>query len=312
MKIKSLLPILLLHGSILMSSCTSVHEFFFGDVPIKPIVFAQYASKSKKEAIYEANALALKRLEKKGCNAARAQLTTYYRVTGGGYIGIAEYRISPKHCHISSKTDLEGDLLTKSTSSEKLQGAEIPHTAKQLFKMKNADKDSYAYQNIAHKAAMDMVHEGKEALRGQNSSRALKLLSIGAKLLPWRGDVVALRDAALNTNINIVNDMLTTADISCEIITERVEYLSTYAPDSIMKIKGYKSKCATSLPTNKSVAKTKVIDQFKKRSPKQYLTLEKKHYQSPSKQLDYIINRNKTFPLQDILILGFQRIWNIQ
>ena len=116
-----------------------------------------------------------------------------------------------------------------------LANAEIPDSLVRLAEIK--DKNSEAYMFEAHKAAMDARYSAESALEGENSSLALKILSVGLKHMPHRGDLKNLRNTALNTYVNITKKLEEDSKKNCAILLERYHFLDTVAPDALAKLK---------------------------------------------------------------------------
>lgn len=195
---------------------------------------------------------------------------------------------------------------TKEQMSVLNNKSEVPPSLLKLVEIK--EKESIEYQIAAHQAAMDLLSLGKSSLDGLDSGHALRLLSVGAKLLPWRSDIAQLRNVARDRYIAGINSLLDEGQVQCAIIIERMKYLSSIAPDGILKIKKFNQICPNNelqftkkyeLENNDLIAllKDKIPETSKDNVPSNDSDL--------SLQLDAIIKRNKTFPSLDLLILGF-------
>ncbi len=173
---KSLKTSLLFLGAIFFSSCSTVNEFLGWDTPIKPIVSVQHSSPSKDIAIHVANRKAANRLEEKGCDPSMAKLTSYFRRTGLGYIGIAEYRINPKYCY-QSKCKKRYDWANEENRTQANNWMWFPGSAK------HSDKDQatiiaqgraleylvnecrFIHQNVKfHERCIDQMSNGKHVV----------------------------------------------------------------------------------------------------------------------------------------------------
>jgi uncharacterized protein len=184
-----------------------------------------------------------------------------------------------------------------------------------LLKLENIhDKNSFEYQETAYAAALDTVSSGKEALASLDSSRALKLLSLGAKLLPWRGDVISLRNTALETYLKITNDFVAKKD--CSEIENRINYLKTIAPDGVLKVQAIPLECKRIADERIKMPDDHVVDNYFKKmfsaaEPMIRKDLEEKYFNDLPSQLSYIVERNKNFPKKDLELLHLKYLFDI-
>lgn len=186
-----------------------------------------------------------------------------------------------------------------------LPGTTVPDSLRRLSDI--SDTKSIEYEIAAYEAATDLINLGKNALRGRDSGQALRLLTIGTRLMPWRGDVAQLRDTALLTYIEGTNSMITKGASHCPTIIDRIQYLSTIAPDGLSSLNDFNLAC----PSNRIQLKSKLVLEesdfisfLQKRLPD--ATPDKVEKSTDlSEQLEKIVARNKNFPTVDLLILGF-------
>ncbi len=181
--------------------------------------------------------------------------------------------------------------------------ADIPVNLKKLSTIE--DKESFEYQDLAFKAASDVLSSGREALSSFDSARALKLLSIGAKLLPWRNDVVSLRNNALETYIKITNEYIDNGD--CDLIRTRIVFLNTVAPDGYLKIKKIPKNCDQKL--SKAPAPS-LDDLFNLPEPKRDSSIEIRNFTDLPSQANYYIEQNNRFPEVELLLMSFQHFYD--
>lgn len=205
-------------------------------------------------------------------------------------------------------------LLASCSSSQQISAApgavpvseQIPASLKLLSEI--SDNKSIEYEIASYEAATDLINLGKNALRGRDSGQALRLLTIGARLMPWRSDVVQLRDTALRTYIENTNVMIAKGAASCVSIIDRVQYLNTIAPDGLSSLENYNLAC----PNNHIQVKSKLaledgdfISLLQKSLPASSQDLAVEDRVDLSVQLQKILERNNKFPTEDLLILGF-------
>ncbi len=174
-----------------------------------------------------------------------------------------------------------------------------------------SDKRSVEYQTLAVDVAQDLIDSGKEALDGMNSAKALQLLTAGASLISWRGDVVALRKVALHRYLDITNNLINDSGksglTSCNDIKDRVSFLQKLAPDSVTLISSFKEKCkedvtAWTMPPSGTFEPLQLLNQV---VPKNFETQEKASRIDLSQELDYITARNNAFPQMELELLAF-------
>lgn len=166
--------------------------------------------------------------------------------------------------------------------------AEIPDSLIRLSEIKNHDSEAYMFE--AHKAAMDARHSAESALEGENSSLALKILSVGLKLMPHRDDLKNLRNTALDTYLSITKKLEEDTKKNCALLQERYQFLNTLAPDSLAKLT-YDKDCGV-------IAKKEDTDYIRIHEPVLLKDLEAQY------KADHIW-KNTKFPFEDVLNNSF-------
>lgn len=201
---------------------------------------------------------------------------------------------------------------TKLVASDDTSDDIVPASVKKLVSI--SDKSSIEYQIAAYEAATDLVNQGNNAIAGQDSGRALKLLTLGTHLLPWRKDVAQLRDSALSKFIVTTNTLMSKLPIDCQIIIERVQFINYIAPDGLAKIGDYNKNC----PSNVIQARGRLAIE-----EKDFINFLQRSVPNPTydkaitdnsdlvNQLEDIVAKNRSFPVEDLLILGFNVFLNL-
>jgi hypothetical protein len=197
-------------------------------------------------------------------------------------------------------------------AKKELEG--LPETLKSLKKIK--DKESIEYEVLVYKAATDIINSAKEAEQSFDSGRALKLLTVGAKILPWRSDVVSKRNKALSTYLKVTNLMIKDSSYICGEVLNRIEYLNEIAPDAFTQLSSRKNRCLKK-KTKKIIKKIKkvsekkkskgkqldyLIDILNKNTPPSHAQIERKFKGDLFLKLKEITKRNNNFPLEDVLL----------
>ena len=204
-----------------------------------------------------------------------------------------------KICNFSKKIIIFLLLISNTYSSENAQAPVVkvdPLETSITELEKIQDKDSSEYQVMAYKVAIDTINSGKEALASYDSARALKLLSLAARFLPWRGDIVNLRDTALETYIKVSNSIIDKK--KCDEIFQRTEFLKTVAPDGVIKLQDFPAECKIEKMTLRK-AEESISNILLAKTPIIYAEIEKENFTDLKQDLNYIVKRNNNFPYDD-------------
>lgn len=167
----------------------------------------------------------------------------------------------------------------------------IPETLKQLLESKS--KLKLEDQVLIYKAATDTFNLAKYHISTGSSAEAVKLLTIASKKLHWRGDLLHIHKIAITQYVNVTNNITN----NCRLINDRYNFLEVFSPDNANKIKipkGCNLKRASSNKHN-----LKYLISF--RSPDTDKKLEQKYSKDLLEQLEFTINKNKSFPYDETL-----------
>lgn len=170
---------------------------------------------------------------------------------------------------------------------------DVPHSLTRLAEIK--DKESEAYVFLAHQAAMDARLAANSALEGENSSLALKILSLALESMPHRNDLKDLRNKTLDTYIGITRKLEEDVEKNCELLKDRYSFLNSFAPDAITKV-SYDKRCIRTVETKNA---------FKIPGPKLLKNLEsefKAHTTHTTENFPYVDVLNNTFMLFTSLV----------
>lgn len=179
---------------------------------------------------------------------------------------------------------------------------DIPDSVRQLIKIE--DKNSIEYELLAYQASQDIIFRGRAYLTGSDSSRALKVLTVGTKLMPWRTDITSLRSLALETYVLNTKQMFAGLTSSCDEILERVTYLKQVAPDEFIKMKTFPKRCeGVEARLRYASVESSFVDLLNTKLPRD------KDHTPPSddliQKLDLLVNKNTDFPIMDLYLGEF-------
>ena len=111
-----------------------------------------------------------------------------------------------------SSTNIEKEILNSVD--------DIPKSLLDLSKILRRESSEYMVQ--ADKAIQDTLNSAKEAELGQDTARALKILSIGLRLMPWRNDLLNHRERVLQKYTSLIETSLSPKDPPCSQIREKI------------------------------------------------------------------------------------------
>lgn len=163
------------------------------------------------------------------------------------------------------------------------------------------DKEGIDYSIASYKATMDILNASKGYLKNSDSAKALKMLSLGTTLFPYRDDVQALKTVALGRFTQITIDMIKNDSITCNDIKERVNFLRSVAPDAINNLKVKRDNCDYMVKELDHVPTVNEIS--KATAPKSIKELEEKYNLDLSKELSYAMWREDFLPKEDLTLL---------
>lgn len=170
--------------------------------------------------------------------------------------------------------------------------AVIPDSLNRLSKIH--DKESDAYLFLSHQAAMDTRQASMAALEGQNSSEALKILTLGLQSMPHRSDLKNLRNEALEVFLNITKKLEENSLKNCFLLQERYQFLHKHAPDALMRLR-YDKDCKLTVEEKARL----------KSEPSEVSALEQKFKSDLSETTVEASKRSHYFPFEDTLTNSF-------
>lgn len=95
------------------------------------------------------------------------------------------------------------------------------------------DKESIEFEQEAYKLSMDIVNFSKTEILSGNSANAIKLLTIGSRVMPWRNDITKLRKTACEDFIEVTKKIQSSKKPNCKYLKKRYDFILEFAPDSM-------------------------------------------------------------------------------
>jgi len=176
--------------------------------------------------------------------------------------------------------------------------------------MRAKDHSGVDFEILSYNAATDLMNLGKRALEGQDSGAALKYLSLGAELLPYRSDLVYLRNKALKAYVEVTNSMVGLRSIPCSTLQERHAFLKMIAPDALTEVKAGRADCKVL-----AGPQAKPFD-FKRIAtstlPGTNRAAEKKAYSDLSSDLKYFLEKDRSFPFESLLVHALKEMGELE
>ena len=85
---------------------------------------------------------------------------------------------------------------------------------------------------MSYRAIEDIKNFGEMSVSGNDSIRGLQYFVIGSELFPFRKDIVSRKSQILDIAIKATNEIAKSKTKDCKIISSRVSYILSVAPDS--------------------------------------------------------------------------------
>jgi hypothetical protein len=198
----------------------------------------------------------------------------------------------PKH---EVKTKLVGDAI-------------LPESVSLFINLKQ--DDSVDYEIATFKAATDLVNLGKIQMESYNSGDALRYLSLGAHLMPFRGDVKHLYLKAIDNYVTVTNKMISSKSFTCSELATRIDFLKTVSPDSLLALGKMNNGCSYNTASNNNDFIFSKVSGQKQEKPQ--FDYEKYATVNLSKDLDYLLKMNEFLPVTEIMNIAFEGLGDLR
>lgn len=184
----------------------------------------------------------------------------------------------------------------------------LPESVDLLINMKQ--DDSVDYEIASFKAAADLVNLGKVQMESYNSGEALRYLSLGSNLLPYRDDIKYLYRKAVDNYVSVTNAMISSKDYSCSELVTRIDFLKIVSPDSLLSLQKRNKDCPYETTRNSDQFSFSKVAGQKQEKPQ--LEYEKHADVNLSKDLDYLLKMNEFLPVTEIMNIAFEGLGDLK
>lgn len=206
-------------------------------------------------------------------------------------VAVLIFIVSLLSCVSSSKKSYEGDPVE---SADKL-----------AQDIEEGDSDQHFLLRIKRsEAAMALLGEAQTQLRSGNSQGAIISLTKAKEYNPWHDDIKDTYVLATRAYVTATQKMIA-SNAGCSLILRRLNFINSVAQDEMDKFNDASLKCNFKSSSQPIVSFDRNVD-----LPSSQKQIELQVAKDLEGELDYIIQRNKYVPAQELLILGIQYLQN--
>jgi len=153
-------------------------------------------------------------------------------------------------------------------------------------------------------AAMALLGEAQTQLRSGNSQGAIISLTKAKEYNPWHDDIKDTYVLATRAYVTATQKMIA-SNADCSLILRRLSFINSVVQDEMGKFNDVSLKCNFKSSSQPIVSFDRNVD-----LPSSQKQIELQVAKGLEGELDYIIQRNKYVPAQELLILGIQYLQN--